>query len=145
MNKIQKITACIFLHKDGKIFLAKRSNTKTLFPGQFEVPGGHIEFGETLEEGLKREIQEELDIEIQLGEIFNAFTYLSYNNTAHSVEVDYLATMKDPSQEIKLNREDHTEYKWVTQKQAQEILRDNLEVLKAINKAFKLLPTRKII
>lgn len=139
MDKIQKITAVIFLHKDGKLFLCKRSNSKTLFPGQFEVPGGHIEFGETLEEGLKREIREELGIEINLGEIFNAFAYLSYNNTAHSVEADYLATMKAPNQEIKLNPEDHTEYKWVTQKEAQEILKDNTEVYKAANKFFRLL------
>lgn len=139
MNKVQKITACIFLEKDGKLFLAKRSNSKALFPGQFEVPGGHIEFGETLEEGLKREIREELSIEINLGEVFNAFTYTSYNDTVHSVEVDYLATMKDPNQEIKLNSNDHTEYKWVTQTEAQETLKDNPEVFKAANKFFKLI------
>lgn len=139
MKKVQKITACVFLHKDGKLFLAKRSDSKTLFPGQFEVPGGHIEFGETIEDGLKREIREELHIEINLGEIFNAFTYLSYNNTAHSVEIDYIATMKNPNDQILLNIEDHTEYKWVTQTEAQEILSNNLEVLKAANKFFRLL------
>lgn len=66
--KYQAITACVFLHKDGKLFLAKRADIKKFLPGKYEVVGGHIEFGETIEEGLRREIREELHIEIELGE-----------------------------------------------------------------------------
>lgn len=136
MDKIQKITACALLHKDRKIFLAKRSNLKKLFPGQFEIPGGHIEFGETLEEGLKRELHEEFGIEVELGNIVFAFTYLSYKNTAHSVEVDYLAMLKNSKQKIRLRPEEHTEYIWATKEEAQELLKDNPKVLEAVNKAF---------
>jgi 8-oxo-dGTP diphosphatase len=60
----QVIVACAFIHHsfDGveKVFLAQRADTKKFFPGVYEIPGGHIDFGEDVIVGLKREVQEEL-------------------------------------------------------------------------------------
>jgi 8-oxo-dGTP diphosphatase len=137
--KYQAITACVFLHQNGKLFIAKRADTKSFFPGSYEVVGGHIEFGETIEEGLKREIMEELHIEVELGDIFHAFTYLSENNNKHSIEVDYFATMTDPNQEIKLNSEDHSEYAWITEEEIDKYIIDNPEVTKLAKKGFAIL------
>ena len=73
----QVITACAFIHHnfDGveKVFLPKRADTKKFLPGVYELPGGHIDFGEELVEGLKREIEEEFDIQINVGDPFYAF------------------------------------------------------------------------
>jgi 8-oxo-dGTP diphosphatase len=141
--KYQAITACVFLHKDGKLFLGKRSLNKKMFPGKFEIPGGHIEFGETIEEGLLREIKEELNIEINLGEIFNAFTYLEGGNK-HVVEIDYFATMKDPNQSITFDAEDFSEYAWITEDEIEKFIGDNPEVAKLSKKGFKLLKSRNV-
>jgi 8-oxo-dGTP diphosphatase len=108
----QKITACAFLHKDGKLFIAKRADTKTFLPGKFELPGGHIEYGEQIAEGLKREFREEFGLEIIVGDPFYAFTYMNGEN--HVIEVDYLAELSDPSAEIHLRPEEHSEYRWVS-------------------------------
>jgi ADP-ribose pyrophosphatase YjhB (NUDIX family) len=60
----QVITACAFIHQqfDGveKVFLPRRALTKKFLPGVFELPGGHIDFGEDIVVGLKREIMESL-------------------------------------------------------------------------------------
>ncbi len=57
----QVITACAAIHHsfDGvvKIFVPKRAETKKFLPGVYELPGGHIDFGENIVEGLKREIR----------------------------------------------------------------------------------------
>ena len=63
----QVIVAAAFIsHKfDGvtKVFLPKRAATKKFLPNVFELPGGHIDFGEDIETGLKREIFEEFQKE----------------------------------------------------------------------------------
>jgi len=76
----QVITACAFIYRINKgtpeLFIPKRAMTKKFLPGIFELPGGHIEFGEILEDGLRREIREEFNQEITVLDPFYAFTYI---------------------------------------------------------------------
>jgi 8-oxo-dGTP diphosphatase len=115
----QVITACALLHHNfnetKKVFLAKRAETKKFLPGIFELPGGHIEWGEDIVEGLKREIKEELNMDIAVGDPFAAFTYSNEIKGSHSVEVLYFATFEDPIENIKIHPEDHSEFKWTSQ------------------------------
>jgi len=142
-GKIQAITACAFIHKDSKLLLARRAATKAFLPGEFELPGGHIEFGEEMEEGLKREIKEELHLDVRIGEPFYAFTYISQNKTKHSVEVDYFATLSNQDQKIILNPEDHSEYRWVTREEIEEGLPISGRELLAIKKGFQIIGSAK--
>ena len=138
-QKYQAITACAFIYKDGKVFVAKRAENKNFLPGKFELVGGHTEFGETLQDSLVREIREEIGIEIIVGDPFYAFTYVSNNDTKHSVEIVFFATISDPEQKITLNPQDHSEYRWLTEDDARKLLDQEDEEAKAINIAFNLL------
>ncbi len=79
METKQTITACAFLHNDGKVLIGKRADTKSFLPGKWELPGGHIEFGETIEKGLVRELKEEFNIDIALDKPYHEFTYVMDN------------------------------------------------------------------
>ena len=57
------------LVKDDKIILPKRSDKLKKMPGLYEFPGGKVEKGETLKEGLKRELMEELSIYVSIEDI----------------------------------------------------------------------------
>ena len=47
--------------KDNDLFLiVKRNENDDLYPGAWEFPGGHLEDGETLKAGLRRELEEEI-------------------------------------------------------------------------------------
>jgi 8-oxo-dGTP diphosphatase len=56
---------CGIIIKDGKVLAARRS-AKMKLPLKWEFPGGKLQAGETEEECLKREIKEELNIEISI-------------------------------------------------------------------------------
>jgi 8-oxo-dGTP diphosphatase len=55
------VAACALLDSDGRILLAQRPEGKSL-AGLWEFPGGKVEKGETPEETLVRELQEEIGI-----------------------------------------------------------------------------------
>ena len=47
----------------GELYLQKRSMNKDIQPGKWDTAvGGHIDYGETVEEALRREVREELGI-----------------------------------------------------------------------------------
>ena len=71
-----KVTAAV-IEKDGKILIAKRRRGD-LHGGRWEFPGGKIDFGETPEQCLKRELKEELGIEAEIGDFIcaSAFKYM---------------------------------------------------------------------
>lgn len=50
---------------DNKLLLTRRSKKMKLFPRAWVLPGGHIEKGESLEDGVIREIEEETGVKIE--------------------------------------------------------------------------------
>lgn len=68
MNKIYEVTAAI-IQNGHKILIARRAPNKHL-SGFWEFPGGKIEKGETPEICLKRELEEELGIVVNIGKFF---------------------------------------------------------------------------
>jgi 8-oxo-dGTP pyrophosphatase MutT (NUDIX family) len=147
----QVITACAFIHKDfdgtEKVFLPKRASTKKFLPNVYEIPGGHIDFGEDIVEGLKREINEEFGMNISVGDPFAAFTYKNDIKGSHSIEVIYFATFNEPIEDISIDPEDHSEYGWFAENELDKVTDanktiDDIEV-QAMKKGFALLRGEK--
>lgn len=70
--KTVRVVAAVICSED-KIFAAARGYGE--FKGQWEFPGGKIEPGETPQEALVREIQEELDVKIEVGDLIDTIEY----------------------------------------------------------------------
>lgn len=64
-RKILLVAACALVDQDGRILLAQRPEGKSL-AGLWEFPGGKVEQGETPEETLVRELEEELGIKTKI-------------------------------------------------------------------------------
>ncbi|HEX4921650.1 MAG TPA: NUDIX domain-containing protein, partial [Candidatus Bathyarchaeia archaeon] len=54
----------LIVNKEGKILLAKSHK----WFDKYTLPGGHIEVGETMKEALKREVKEEVGLDVEVGE-----------------------------------------------------------------------------
>ena len=65
--------AAAVIRDDNKIFATQRGYGE--FKDGWEFPGGKIEAGETAEEALVREIKEELDADIKVGELIDTVEY----------------------------------------------------------------------
>ncbi|HEV7454490.1 MAG TPA: NUDIX hydrolase [Candidatus Saccharimonadales bacterium] len=117
----QVIVACAFIYHnfDGvnKVFLAQRARTKKFLPGVFEIPGGHIDFGEDVAAGLRREVREELGKDIVLGGVFSAFTYMNAIKGAHAIEVTYFARFAGATDDYQLHPDDHMAAGWFSEDQ----------------------------
>lgn len=55
------VVACALIDSDNRVLVTKRPDNKSM-PGMWEFPGGKIEMGETPEQALIRELEEELGI-----------------------------------------------------------------------------------
>jgi len=140
----QVITACAFIHReiDGiqRVFLPKRADTKKFLPGKYEIPGGHIDYGEDIKMGLIREVTEELGVQVTLGDPFAVFTYTNEIKGSHSIEVVYFAQLVSDPSAITLHPEDHSDCGWFTEDEAINLNGDpNDQEVVVIRKGFALL------
>ncbi len=61
---MRKDIVALIIEKDGLLLIEERKNSKLTDPGKFVFPGGHVHENETLDEAIKREAFEELNIKL---------------------------------------------------------------------------------
>jgi 8-oxo-dGTP diphosphatase len=107
MKKHYTVSAAIIV-ENKKILCVQRNKGKYDYISyKYEFPGGKLEVGENEEDALKREISEELNLEIDVAEKFLIVTheYLDFNLTMHS----YLCNANTE----KLVLKEHIDAKWL--------------------------------
>ena len=103
--KAIKVVAAIII--DGEnIFATQRGYGE--FEGGWEFPGGKIEDGETPEDALVREIKEELDTVVEVGELIDTVEY-DYPNFHLSMDC-FICSIKEGDLVLK----EHSAAKWLT-------------------------------
>ena len=128
-EQIQKISTKAIFYQDGKILFVRD------YKGKWELPGGRIEFGETPENALKRECEEELGLkDIKIGDIIDAWSFeLKSENTEKQFILLTYECFTD-NLEIKLNHlnNEQSEYSWFSLDDIQ-----NLEMRDGYKKSIK--------
>lgn len=124
MKEVKVVAAII---QDGdKSFTTQRGYGE--FKDGWEFPGGKIEQGETPQQALKREIKEELDTEITVG---NLLTVVEYDYPKFHLSMQcFLCTITSG----KLTLKEHEAAKWLTRDQLDSVawLPADVEVVKAL-------------
>lgn len=101
-----KLVTAAIIYQDGKVLLTRRGPGEKL-AGFWEFPGGKIENGETYQECLTREIKEELNLQIEVGEVLTTSTYKYEHGEIHLIALE--AWILSGSIELTV----HDKYEWV--------------------------------
>lgn len=104
-GEMKTVTAAILV-KDGRVLIARRRSTDRL-AGKWEFPGGTIEEGETPEACLKREMKEEFDIDVTVGDCLGESVY-HYPHGAVRL-LAYATRWRDGQMTMRA----HDDYRWV--------------------------------
>lgn len=121
-------------NNDGdRILVLHRTTTKTYMPDKWDLPGGSLEMGETLEQAVTREVMEETGLKVRPGQILYAFSNFIELPNRQTLQLVVEAEVQQGI--INLNPAEHSEYRWVTEEEATDLpLINFLENFLASNK-----------
>jgi len=91
MHKTPALTVDAVIVKDREIVLIRRR--KKPFQGQYALPGGFVEFGETVEAALRREVLEETGLVVQIESLVGVYSDPRRDPRGHVVTVAFTASV----------------------------------------------------
>lgn len=108
-----RCAGALIVDDDGRLFFQRRSPDRRLFPNAWDVVGGHVEPGETVEEALRREVAEETGwgLSLILG-LVGEYHYTGDDGLAR-VETDFLVRVDGDLRRPRLEVGRHTEFRWL--------------------------------
>lgn len=110
----------VLFNKEGKIFLSKRGQKARNERGRWECPGGALEFGDSFENTIVREIKEEFGIDIEVVDQLATFNHLIPEENQHWVALCFICKLKSGEPQI-LEPEKCEEIGWFTMEEMQKI------------------------
>lgn len=117
-KSIEVVGSAIIEDNNGKILLVKSPK----WSNKWLMPGGHIDQGESIKQGILREIEEETGLSLKSdgiiahGELIDS---KDFHRPAHFIYFDIVC--KSESNEVKLDNQELIEYAWVNPEQALEM------------------------
>jgi len=96
---------------EGKVLIARRANPP--LQGEWSIPGGKLELGEKLRDGIAREVMEETGLQVEVGPVLDVFDSIFPDGEGrtqyHYVLIDYLCHLRSGTLEA---ASDASEVRW---------------------------------
>ncbi|HIK02919.1 TPA: NUDIX hydrolase [archaeon] len=92
MEKFPKLAVDILVAKDDKILLIKRKYEP--FKGKYALPGGFVEYGETVEQAAVRECKEETGIDVELEGLLGVYSAPDRDPRGHVISIVFFGIPK---------------------------------------------------
>ena len=98
---------------NGKYLVTKRAKEESTFPEYWDIPGGLVDYGELPKDAVIRETKEEVGLDIVPTQIIHEDSNLDEKKDLIFIRLVYLCELKDDIKNIKLQLEEHSEYKLI--------------------------------
>lgn len=117
--KLQIVSVIMALQCEGKFLLVQRSNDDDIFPGKWQNLGGKIEAGETVENAIRREVKEEIGLEIDEQPTFlQSYSWKKDNNSPVRLGLIFLVNLRGKIKDYQINLDNELEnFGWFTFKE----------------------------
>lgn len=117
MHKInQRIAMKAVIEKDGKVLILRESRLyidgEGTQAGRYQMPGGRIEPGEKIEDGLKREVKEETGLSVEIGDPIYVGEWFPTIKDVKNQIIAVFIVCRPVNDKILLSK-DHDRYDWV--------------------------------
>jgi 8-oxo-dGTP diphosphatase len=119
MGKFQKICVTAFIPDGKKILVLKRSRMEEFLPEYWEMPGGKVEFAESPDEAVAREVKEETNLEIEAVNPYSLFSYISGDGERHTVDIQYITKLIGGMSGLRIS-DAHSEWKWISEEEIEK-------------------------
>ncbi|MBL7169852.1 MAG: NUDIX domain-containing protein [Candidatus Aenigmarchaeota archaeon] len=109
-KKPSLVVAGLIINQEGKVLLCRSRKWNNLWI----VPGGHIEYGESIEDAIKREIKEEVGLDIELKKVLFVQELIEpkdYIKKKHLISLECVCSTKDNNVEI--DDDEIQDHKWI--------------------------------
>ncbi len=100
----------LIVNKEGKILLARSHK----WFDKYTLPGGHIEVGESMIDAVRREVKEEVGLDVEVVEMLlvqEAIFAPEFYKKKHFIFIDFYCKSKE--QQVKLDQDEIQDYIWV--------------------------------
>ena len=98
---------------DGKYLVTKRSKDEYPYTDYWDIPGGIVEYGELPRDGAIRETLEEVGLKIIPTKVIHEDSELDKVKDKIYIRLVYLCELDDDIKNIKLDEEEHSEYRLI--------------------------------
>lgn len=98
---------------DDKYLVTKRSKSETTFPEYWDIPGGLVEYGELPKNAVIRETKEEVNLNVIPTRVIHEDSNLDEKKDMIFIRLVYLCKLVDDIKNIKLDYEEHSEYRLI--------------------------------
>jgi len=132
------VVKALIKNKDFFLLLKTTASDQNNNLSGWETPGGHLEFGEEVSEGLIREIKEETGLNVKILFPFNVFS-LNVGKEDSLIGINYLAEYNGG--EVKMDTSEHSCYQWINMSEIKK-LKDSIGLQKEINAYEKFMGER---
>ena len=115
--------------KDRKYLIIKRSPEEDVFAEEWDLPGGKVNFGELPLDALKREVEEETGIGVNVIRPVDVWSFFKNDGKTQVVGITFLCNYAGGGFAL---REEHTNFKWISKEEIAKY-----KVHKGIKDTFK--------